>query len=395
LIGEMQIAGNMKIRLLILVLVFAVCRPAFGAGASRTDLVRDGYGLMGVEGKLSKVKAGDEDQYVKFDDDDEVWLFTLGADLNDYRGTVKSGTSLQLLPSAGLEKLVADAEEHPGSTYRLWGRITTYKGANYVYCAIFLPIVKVIPAEIKIPEPPVEPNVPEPVEARKEPTEPNSPKEPKAPDPPKEPTEPNEPKVGQEKQPPPTLKDPNGILDIPKDILEKFRTREIVLPRKIKPRPKPPEKTKEVPPEKPEKKSQENGEQTKTTAKTAPETAKEKDQKDSPAVKENNAEAEKKPEPVKRPAIKLDSMLADRMATLIKKDGGRAEFVLDALGLSVQKLSLRLLPCEVLELTETRQVAELNPVRFKIAGIKTEYKGKHYILLQKAMRVYGHGNFGN
>jgi len=356
LIGEMHIAGNMKIRLLILVLVFAVCRPAFGAGASRTDLVRDGYGLMGVEGKLSKVKADDEDQYVKFDDDDDVWLFTLGADLNDYRGTVKSGTSLQLLPSAGLEKLVADAEEHPGSTYRLWGRITTYKGANYVYCAIFLPIVKVIPAEIKIPEPPVEPNVPEPLEARKEPTEPNSPKEPKAPDPPKEPTEPNEPKVGRQKQPPPTLKDPNGILDIPKDILEKFRT-------------------KEVPPEKPEKKSQENGEQTDTTTKTVPETAKKDDQKDPPAVKETNAEAEKKPEPVKRPAIKLDSMLADRMATLIKRDGGRAEFVLDALGLSFKEVSLRLLPCEVLELTETRQVAELNPVRFKIAGIKTEYKG--------------------
>jgi len=33
------------------------------------------------------------------------------------------------------------------------------------------------------------------------------------------------------------------------------------------------------------------------------------------------------------------------------------------------------------------------PVRFKIAGIKTAYKGEHYLLLQKATRVYSHENF--
>ena len=110
----------MKDKLLALIPVLLVSVSAFGAGADGMDLVRDGYGLMGVEGKLSKVEAGDEGQYFRFDEDDDLWLFTLGSELNDYRGTVKTGTRLQLLPSAGLEKLIADAEEHPGSTYRLW-----------------------------------------------------------------------------------------------------------------------------------------------------------------------------------------------------------------------------------------------------------------------------------
>jgi hypothetical protein len=79
---------------------------------------------------------------------------------------------------------------------------------------------------------------------------------------------------------------------------------------------------------------------------------------------------------------------------LVEQDDGRLAFVLDALGRNVQHVSLRLLPCEALELTERKQAAVPEPVRFKIAGIKTAYKGQHYLLLQKATRVYSHQNFG-
>lgn len=91
--------------------------------------------------------------------------------------------------------------------------------------------------------------------------------------------------------------------------------------------------------------------------------------------------------------LKRDSILADRTAFLTRQDDGRLTFVLDALGRNIRPVSLRLLPCEVLELAEYRQSAEPEPVRFKIAGIMTKYKGENYLLLQKATRIYSHQNF--
>lgn len=96
---------------------------------------------------------------------------------------------------------------------------------------------------------------------------------------------------------------------------------------------------------------------------------------------------------VKKAKLKRDSILADRTAFLTRKDDGRLTFVLDALGRNIRPVSLRLLPCEVLELAEYRQSAEPESVRFKIAGIVTEYKGENYLLPQKATRVYSHQNF--
>jgi hypothetical protein len=89
-----------------------------------------------------------------------------------------------------------------------------------------------------------------------------------------------------------------------------------------------------------------------------------------------------------------DSVYVDRTGFLIKNDDGQFVFVPDALGRNVQNLSFRLLPCTILELTELKQAAEPDKVRFKIAGIITEYKGDNYLLLEKATRAYSYGNFG-
>ena len=89
-----------------------------------------------------------------------------------------------------------------------------------------------------------------------------------------------------------------------------------------------------------------------------------------------------------------DSVFVDRTAFLVEQADGELVFVPDGLGRNIQKLSLRLLPCEVLELTERERSAQLEPVRFKIAGILTKYKGRQYLLLQKATRTYSYGNFG-
>jgi hypothetical protein len=95
----------------------------------------------------------------------------------------------------------------------------------------------------------------------------------------------------------------------------------------------------------------------------------------------------------KQAGLEQDSILADRSAFLVKNKDGRLNFVLDSLGRDVRPVSLRLLPCEALELAEFKQAAIPVSVRFKIAGIVTKYKGEKYLLLHKATRVYGHGNF--
>lgn len=92
--------------------------------------------------------------------------------------------------------------------------------------------------------------------------------------------------------------------------------------------------------------------------------------------------------------LKQDSILADRTALLDKQADDESVLVLDALGRSIPQISLRLLPCEVLERAQKEQSAEPDPVRFKIAGIITQYKGEYYLLLQKATQAYSHENFG-
>jgi len=47
-----------------------------------------------------------------------------------------------------------------------------------------------------------------------------------------------------------------------------------------------------------------------------------------------------------------------------------------------------------LELTELKEAADPEKVRFKIAGIMTKYKGENYLLLEKATQTYSYGNFG-
>lgn len=375
---------------LAVVLSSSASPPVLGrasqAGVKGEGLLRDGFALTGAEGKVSTHKGGGDSRYIRFEQD-EVWLFELGVDVNDYNSVIKGGTKLQLLPSTALEKIIADVKEHPDGAYRLWGRITKYRGVNYIFPEFFLSVVKLQPVEVEGPTEPNEaPPASEPSEKPAEPNEPNKPQLQKQPNEPAKQTEPAKPTRAEEIELREALTDPNGVLKLPQEVLEKLKGKKIVVPRKIEPRAKPlDEAQKDSAPEKEPKK--EPGKSIKEGAAPAVETAKESGKKPQKAP-------EKEGEQPQRAAMKLDTVLADRTAALVKQDGGRFVFVLDAFGLSVQGVSFRLLPCEALELTEARQVAELNPGRFKIAGIQTKYKGTDYLLLQKATRVYSHGNFG-
>jgi hypothetical protein len=92
--------------------------------------------------------------------------------------------------------------------------------------------------------------------------------------------------------------------------------------------------------------------------------------------------------------LKQDSVLADRTATLVKQADGSSAFVLDGLGRNLPELSFPLLPCEILEDVQAKQSDEPDRLRFKIAGILTKYQGENYLLLQRAIRLYSHQNFG-
>ena len=98
--------------------------------------------------------------------------------------------------------------------------------------------------------------------------------------------------------------------------------------------------------------------------------------------------------PPQMPQLKQDYILVDRTAFLQKDETGGPVFILDALGRNLPELSFKLLPSQALEIAEQKQNRTLEPQRFKIAGIITEYNGQLYLLPQKATRVHSHGNFG-
>ncbi|MFC1794555.1 hypothetical protein ACFL3Q_13310 [Planctomycetota bacterium] len=290
--------------ILFILVFFIIVVPAvsgFGAEKVReTPLLRDGFVMMGVDGNLIGPDSND------------VWFFELTTDVNDYRTIVKAGTKLELLPSAALEKMTTDKKMRTTAAYRLWNsRVTKYKGRNYIFPNFFLPVSKI----------------------KKQPQEQDGSTDAVT-----------EPEPEREL----AVDDPNDVLAMPPEIIEKLRARR---------------------------------EQTADTQQLIPDS-------NGTSTEEGNL-----PD-TQRYTKSSDSVFVDRTALLVELDEGRLTFVPDALGRNVQKLSLHLLPCAMLELTELQQATNPEPLRFKIAGIITKYKSDNYLLLEKATRTYSHGNFG-
>jgi hypothetical protein len=68
-------------------------------------------------------------------------------------------------------------------------------------------------------------------------------------------------------------------------------------------------------------------------------------------------------------------------------------FVPYALGWNVSNIRYELLPSRALEEAVQTQTQALDPLRFNVAGLATEFQGKKYLLLQRAIIVYNYGNF--
>ncbi len=87
-----------------------------------------------------------------------------------------------------------------------------------------------------------------------------------------------------------------------------------------------------------------------------------------------------------------DGILSDRTGFLKRNDQGYY-FAFDALGRKIDSLTLPLLKCQALENMAFLQKQTVDPLRFTVSAIVTVYKGKNYMLLQRAERAYSHGNF--
>jgi len=137
----------------------------------------------------------------------------------------------------------------------------------------------------------------------------------------------------------PTINDPNDALAIPDEILAKLKTRKII-------RPEQPLKGLEL--------------------------------------KQNFVLADRTG--FLRPSVMRKST-GDKTQHQPGADRGYRIFAFDAIGRNIQNVSFRLLPCEALERALHTQSSRLEPVRFKVAGIVTKYKGRVQHLILLAMRV--------
>lgn len=277
-------------------------------------LLRDGFVIRGVDGRLSGPDSND------------AWFFELAADVNDLRDVLKAGTKLQMLPSSTLEAMIADGRVRSEMTFRLWiGRVTRYKGRNFIFPSFFLPV-----RQAKEPEPDKPEVLPSKIGSEVTETPPAQ-------------------------EPEQIVQDPNDVLTIPSDLFRKLQDTRVAM------------------------------------------AARERRTVDSNGVAAidpnlpDDGQVRREPE---RYSGGSDSVFVDRTGFLVGQNDGSFVFALDAIGRNIRYLTLRLLPCEALELTEVKISADFEPVRFRIAGIVTKYEDTDYLLLQKATPCYSHGNFG-
>ncbi len=266
---------------LVLALIAPACNAATAAGLKKKPrLIRDGFVLDGLDGTLTGPDSNDS------------WSFEFDSDITDeFKNKITVGHKVELLPSAVLEKMAATAKNRPGSSYKLWGKITRYRDKNFIFPIYFLPLSKAKALQSATP------------------------------------------KKTPRKTTTPALNDPNDAVAIPQELVKKLSKRQIIRDEQL----------------------QQMG---------------------------------------KGLELKQDSILADRTGFIDHRSDGKSIFVLDALGRNIPKISFQLLPCLTLQIAQQKQERQLERLRIKAAGIVTRYKGKNYLLLQRARRIYSHGNFG-
>ncbi|MBN1796444.1 MAG: hypothetical protein JW804_07210 [Sedimentisphaerales bacterium] len=167
------------ILLVLLLLLPANAADDISQKEAKKPLLRDGFVLMGVDGKV----------FARAD----KWYFELQEDVSDGRAAIRKGTKLQMLESAGLEKMLTYISDKPQSSFRLYNAmIATYQGQNFIFCDYFVPIAEQTePAKTEKPgSKDVETEIP--------------------------------------------INEPNDTVVIPQEIIDKLSTRRIIQPQQLK-----------------------------------------------------------------------------------------------------------------------------------------------------------------
>lgn len=266
---------------------------------------------------------------------EDKWIFSPYTDISDGRGTIKAGESIELLPASTLEKLIALINSEDGKStsteIKLWGKITRY---NNMYSSKKFFYDENTPAEYIFSRNYLFATNFIPITSIKQPRPETTPIEPT--------TEPA---------------DDKSI--IPETARDLFKDQQA-----------PVEKT----------------EQEDDDSKSNSIIPKEVMEKFKLKRVENLSKWKQ------GIGVESDAMLSNRTGFITKQNGNKI-FTLDALGRNAKGDSFILLPCETLERTERKLVTDPGRQRYKISGTITRFKDRYYILPQRSLKAYDHGNF--
>jgi hypothetical protein len=97
--------------------------------------------------------------------------------------------------------------------------------------------------------------------------------------------------------------------------------------------------------------------------------------------------------PTATPIPAAPQALLDQVGRILQ-DQGKTFFLADGLGQNAVSSVFELLPSGTLESMEHLQSQTPEPVRFRVAGLATQYRQHRYLLIQRASREHSYGNFG-
>ncbi len=97
------------------------------------------------------------------------------------------------------------------------------------------------------------------------------------------------------------------------------------------------------------------------------------------------------PDRADRPLRPDGSVIADRIGRLIRRPKGWY-FVFESEGKVLREPPMQILPNRDLEIMEIQSANGTRPVKFRVSGEVTVYRGANYLLLRKVLTVHDLGN---
>lgn len=133
----------------IIFTVAVLALPTVGAQSKNASnkLLRDGYALAGLDGKLVEPNGTGK------------WSFQFDEAVADDKGIIKPDQPVQILTCSALDKITGDSKSRTEKSYRIWGQLTNYRDKNYIFLNNFLPLSDITSAEM--PPTPAEQSQPE------------------------------------------------------------------------------------------------------------------------------------------------------------------------------------------------------------------------------------------